>query len=188
MAALLKVMSVPEYLRSESSMEFLHNLHKLRRNINDLLGRDFGLKPRTYDIDLLKKIYEPTDEDAALLVRISAKYGMNSYEIDRFPRWLVDSIRQEVRWELKHLCVEVELANSIWLSDERTHNARRTHWDLAIGYCNALKDSLHEVVDCFKVKPSFIEETITMIDREIKLLKGMRKSDNKRLNNKQGLC
>jgi len=180
-------MSVPAYKRGESSAEFLHTYHSLRKEVNVLIARDFGIKPRTYTVELVSEIYDLAKEDKENLTNIANKYGMNSFEVKKYPDWLIDSLRSETRNYTRNIGVEIEIANSIYIYKEVAKEAfaeRRKHWDLAIGYCNALKDELNEIIECFKPKPGAYEVLALLIDKEIALLKGVRKSDIKTFNNK----
>lgn len=180
-------MSVPVFKRNESTIEFLHTYHKLRKEVNILIARDFGIKPRTYTTHLVSKIYELSEEDEKTLNDMSTKYGMNSVVIEKYPQWLINSLRTETREYTRHIGVEIELANSIFIHEaisKESYAERRKHWELAIGYCNALKDELNEIVECFHPKASAYEELVKLIDKEIALLKGIRKHDGKTFKNK----
>jgi len=176
-------MAVPEYKRNQSNIQFLDTFHKLRKNTTFILMRDFGIKPRTYTVELLDEIYEISEDDKKTLHELMSKYGMNSSEIEKYPKWLIDSWRKEIRWILKMIGTEIEIANSIYINEataEEDYQKRKQHWELAIGYCNALKDSLNEIIDTVKVKIGAYTDVTQMIEKEISLLKGVRKSDRKR--------
>jgi len=174
-------MAVPAYKRNESKIEFLNTFKKLRKCTNAILMRDFGIKPRSYTVELLKDIYEIKEDDFETLTKIMGKYGMKSSEVEKYPSWIVDSWRHEIRDILKHISVEIELANSIYISSWKDVDERRMHWNLAVGYLNALKDSFNEIVDTIKVSVGAFEEAQELIKKEINLIKGVRKSDNKKM-------
>lgn len=174
-------MSVPEYRRNKSSVEFLANFHKLRKEVNMILMRDFGIKPRHYSVDLIQQIYDLDENDETVLREIMNKYGMDSSQIQKYPKWLVDSWRTQIRQIMSNMGVEIELANSIFITSMDEYYERRKHWTLAIGYCNALKDVFHEILDCLPdVKVGAYTEVSILLKKEIELLKGVRKSDNKK--------
>ena len=62
-------MSVPSWQRNESSVQFLETYKQIRKQVNQILMRDFGLKPRSYDVKLVESIYSLTEEDMQTLIR-----------------------------------------------------------------------------------------------------------------------
>lgn len=56
-------MSVPKHKRSESPMEFLHNALSLRREMTELLLRDFGVKSRIRKHLKEVRLDEPSKEE-----------------------------------------------------------------------------------------------------------------------------
>ena len=171
-------MGVPEYKQTPSKVEFLSNFHKLRKETNLILMRDFGIKQRTYTVKLVEDIYELSEEDKKTLEAISIKYGIDSVLIDKYSEWLVNAWRNEVRDILTNLGVQIELANSIYITCREEYAERRIAWDKALGYCNALKDKFHEILSTIKVSVGAYEVVGKLLQKEINLLKGVRKSDN----------
>lgn len=173
-------MSVPVWRRTESDVEFLSNFHKLRKETIQILMRDFGIKKRQYSIQLIERIYSIDENDKELLEFIMKKYGISSADVDKYPTWLIDTWRSEVLRILNLIGVEIELGNSIYITNESEYIERRHHFTLAIGYCNALKDKFQEILFCLTdVKVGAYEQVGQMLAKEIKLLKGLRKADNK---------
>lgn len=80
-------MAVPAYKRNESKIEFLNTFKKLRKCTNAILMRDFGIKPRSYTVELLKDIYEIKEDDFETLTKIMGKYGMKSSEVEKYPSY-----------------------------------------------------------------------------------------------------
>jgi hypothetical protein len=177
-------MGVSEYKRGESNKLFLANYRKLRKEVNQILMRDFGIKPRSYSVELLHEIYNLEETDRHTLETILNKYGMDSSEINKYPPWLIADWRTNIRHITAQIGTEIELANNIYISKEcpnEEYAERRKHWTLAIGYCNALKDALNEVLDCVSVKVSAYELVFEKLQKEMLLLKAIRKSDKKAL-------
>ena len=50
-------MSVRVPDRNESKVEFLGNFHRLRKEVEEILMRDFGLKRRRYEVALMENGY-----------------------------------------------------------------------------------------------------------------------------------
>lgn len=175
-------MSVPVYKRNQSKVEFINNFNKLRKEIIILLMRDFGIKARTYTVHLLEDIYDLSEEDKKIFEELSDKYDINSYDIDKYPEWLINGWRNEILMILNNIGIEMQCANCIYVTNIQEYYARRNHWNNAIGYCMALMDKLHEVISCVKVGLGAYTIIFDMITRQINLIKGVRKSDNKLLN------
>lgn len=172
-------MSVPVWQRTESKVEFLSNFHKLRHETLQILLRDFGIKERTYTVELIEKIYNVEKEDKETLENIMEKYKMDSMDIAKYPSWLIDTWRQEILRMLNLLGVEIELGNSIYVTNEPEYIERRRHFTLAIGYCNALKDKLQEIISEINVSVGAYTNVGLLLKKEIDLLKGVRKADKK---------
>ncbi len=174
-------MSVPKSQRGQSAMEFYHNALTLRQEITALLLRDFGLKKKVRTVEILTKMYniEPTDEET--LLSILNKYKMNSSVIDEFPTWLITEFRSSILIILRDLSLNIRMANSIYIQSKEEYIERRLYWDKAIGNCQQLLSEMQFVVETLPVNAEKYMRYVGMIDKEITLLKGVRKSDNKSL-------
>ena len=172
-------MSVRVPDRNESKVEFLGNFHRLRKEVEEILMRDFGLKRRRYEVALMEEIYEIADEDKAAFEGLCGKYGIESFVVDKYPAWLVESWRRRILEILDNIGAELESANSIYalLPDEWIE--RRLHWDRALGWCNALKDKLQDIVyrTGGDVSLGAHRKASEMLSKEMNLIKGVRKSD-----------
>ena len=116
------------------------------------------------------------------------KYKMNSIDLIKYPPWLIDTWRHDILKLLNLLGVEIELGNSIYVTTEPEYIERRRHFTLAIGYCNALKDKLQEIISMINVSVGAYTNARLLLKKEIDLLKGVRKADTKswnKLKNKQ---
>ena len=71
-------------------------------------------------------------------------------------------------------------AYTIWATNKAEANLRRVSQDKAIAACESLKQTLELVVDILPVKADKLLPYVDAINREIALLKGWRKADNKR--------
>lgn len=173
--------SVPKHKRKESSVEFYHNFLKLRKEVIMILMRDFGIKQKSYSTSLIEEIYKIDNEDKKILDEIHEKYGITSYKIDKYPEWIIGTWRYEILSILNMIGIKIICANSIYINNIYDYNMRRSYWNDAIGYCYTLLDKLYEIIDCINVTLGAYEIVIEMIRKEIKLLKGVRRSDNKRI-------
>ena len=170
-------MSVLKSKRKESQFEVFHHLTKMRKEVTDLLLRDFG-----YDLDRANK-------------RISNMFGNRSYEEltpdekvryeklseknKAFDEWFVKDQRQTVVDCLRTITAEVYTANSIYPTYMEELVERRLHQDRAIGQCYRLTQELQYAIETLPVDVNKYLRFATMIQTEINLLKGWRKSDNK---------
>jgi len=175
-------MSVRVKDRNESKVEFLDNFHRLRSEVELLLMRDFGLKKRKYDVALMEEIYEMTDDQKEKYESLMNELGARSNIVDKYPAWLIDNWRDSIMKILDNIGIHIELANSTYALIPEEWAMRRTNWDKAIGYCNALKDKLHDIMYCTKKDITLGQFDIIAkkLKAEINLLKGVRKSDYKR--------
>lgn len=183
-------MAVAEPFRDLSKAEFLNQFHALRKEVNQLMMRDFGIKPRNYDVDLVKEIYHLEDEDFETLTQISEKYGMKSYYTDKYPKERVEQWKKEISQIMDNIGISIEQGNNRDIKHALYPTAeylKRTEYlEDAIGYCQALKDKFHEILDIIDVKTGQYVVISKMLKREIELLKGVKRADKKLLKNIQG--
>ena len=170
-------MSVLVRDRSISKLEFYMNAVKLRRQLIFLMGRDFGVKPRIRDARFYTKKWEP--QDATTFAELLEKYGETKV-IDDYPLWMMEHVRDSILYHLSHMMEHITQAYTIWATTKAEADLRRNAQDLAIADCESLKQELELAVDILPVKAEKLLKYVEAIDREIALLKGWRKSDNKR--------
>ena len=110
-------MSVPKHKRSESPMEFLHNALSLRREMTELLLRDFGVKsrirkhlkevrldePSKEELEWMKKRYGMTAEDCQKIDTIINNATYDVTELEQYPEWLISYFRSAVLRILENL-------------------------------------------------------------------------------------
>lgn len=170
-------MSVLKSKRKESQFEVFHHLTKMRKEITDLLLRDFG-----YDLEKAEK-------------RLQSKFGNRPYEeltpeekgrydklkkkYEAFDEWFISDERQVVVDCLRTITEEVYVANSIYPTYMEELIERRLHQDKAIGQCYRLTQELQYAIETLPVDVNKYLRFATMIQTEVNLLKGWRKSDNK---------
>jgi hypothetical protein len=153
------MMSVLKNKRSLSKLEFYHTARKLRKDITNLLLRDFGVR------DKVRKI--KTDENMELTI------------IEEFPNWLIVELRQNVLRILHNLMMNITAGNTVYPTTMAEVGVRRQYQTAAIVNCEQL---LQELMYCSDVLPLGIEKFLPFVDVvefEIRLLKGWRKSTNK---------
>lgn len=175
-------MSVRLIDRNESKVEFLSNFHKLRKEIEIFLMRDFGLKKRKYNIALMEEIYEMDEEKKKSYESLMKEIGAKSSIIDKYPSWLINAWRRSILNILDNIGIQIEIANSCYVQIKEEVIERRLAWDKAIGFLNALKDKLQDIIYCLgqDITLGAYNEIMKKIKKEINLIKGVRKSDYKK--------
>ena len=142
-------MSVLKAKRKSSQFEVFHHFYKTRKEITDLLLRDFG-----YDLERAEK-------------RVAKMFGNKSYEelspeekvrYDKlkaknkaFDDWFIEDERKCVVDCLREITKEVFMANSIYPSVMEELVERRLCQDRAIGQCYRLTQELQYAIETLPV-------------------------------------
>ena len=151
-------MAVLKSKRKQSRLEVFHHAYRLRREMTDLLMRDFGYKAPSFD--------ETMREEKKTRV-------LNLH------KWFIEDERVYIITIIREMMKNVTIANSIYPTTLAECNQRRSYQNLAIGLANDIKQELQYVID---VLPVNVEKYIYYsdeLDKQITLLKEWRKSDNK---------
>lgn len=170
-------MSVVKRKRQESQFEVIHHFYKTRRNITDLLLRDFGYnekKARQYMEKIFGgKPYEELDDKERLhyITRWNKKKS--------FEEWFIVDQRNAVMNCLRDVQKNLFLANSIYPSCQEELIERRLCQDKAIGHCQRLLQELQYAIETLPVDIKTYLQFAEDIEKEVSLIKGWRKSDNK---------
>lgn len=170
-------MSVLKNKRKASQFEVFHHLYKMRREITDLLLRDFGYSFEKADKRLARMFGgrnypELTEADQERYDRLKTKY-------DAFDEWFIYDERQVIVDCLREITKEVFIANSIYPTCMEELIQRRLHQDEAIGHCYRLTQELQYAIETLPVDVNTYLRFGEMIQTEINLIKGWRKADNK---------
>lgn len=170
-------MSVIKRKRNESQFEVFHQLFNLRKKITYVLLNDFGYSRLKQDKRNIKyfgnKNYEEMSESE------KSRYDIFQRRMDSFDEWYILDERTAIVNCLRNIVNEVFLANSIYPTCMEEYTERRLHQDRAIGYCYGLTQELEYVIETLPVDINKYTEFADMIQKEINLIKGWRKSDNK---------
>ncbi|MDR0374619.1 MAG: hypothetical protein LBH85_02730 [Treponema sp.] len=152
-------MSVLKSKRGLSRLEFYHNARKLRKDITNLLLRDFGVR------DKVRKV--KTEDGKTVSV------------IEGYPDWLIEKFRDSIIQILRNLMMNITAGNSVYPVNEAELQLRRQYQTAAIVNCEQLLQEMHYCEDILPVHVSKFLPYVDAIELEIKLLKGWRKSANK---------
>lgn len=169
-------MSVLKSKRKESQFEVFHHLTKMRKEVTDLLLRDFGYDLERADKRVAKMFgrnYEELSPDEKV------RYDKLKAKNQAFDEWFIADERQTIVDCLRTITEEVYVANSIYPTYMEELIERRLHQDKAIGQCYRLTQELQYAIETLPVDVNKYLRFATMIQTEINLLKGWRKSDNK---------
>lgn len=169
-------MSVLKSKRKESQFEVFHHLTKMRKEVTDLLLRDFGYDLERADKRIENMFGKPYEE---LTPEEKVRYEKLKEKNRAFDEWFVSDERQTVVDCLRTITEEVYVANSIYPTYMEELIERRLHQDKAIGQCYRLTQELQYAIETLPVDVNKYLRFATMIQTEINLLKGWRKSDNK---------
>ena len=168
-------MGVPKSKRSESKMEFYHNSLKLRKNIIDLLLRDFGVKQKQMNIDILKNKFGMSESDRQMFEYVVKKYGIESEFDYEFPRWYIERLRNKILNALDKMTDNIIVANSCYPVTQLEKDTKRKTQTDAIGLCYVIIDGLTEAIQNLPVDANKYTRFIEMLQEEIRVLKGWRK-------------
>lgn len=159
-----------------SEMEFYKNAMALRKKMAELLLKDFGIR---------NKVRKPSSivdgmsgEDADIVTGILDKY-QKTFILDEYPSWFVDKLRTEILNISYSIVMNIVQANSIYPNSSAECQDRRKFQDHAIGNCEQLLQEMQFIISMIPVDANKYMPYVDMIEREIKLLKGWRKSDNR---------
>ena len=169
-------MSVLARKRNLSKYEFYKNAVCLRRQLTLLLLRDFGMK-MVRNLTIRTEHMEPQDAD--LLIGVLEKYHLTKIP-GEYPEWLVEKLRGEVWRHACDLVSHVTRAYTVWATNRAEAEERRLEQDRAISSCECLYKDLELALSVLPVKAEKYMPYVDLIEKEIALLKGWRKGDNRR--------
>ena len=172
-------MSVLKRKRNISKMEFYHNAIKLRLMITEFLLKDFGIKSRRRNLEFAKDVYDIEDEDVEEIENILSAYDLKNSFIDNFPSWLIDKERDYFMDLLRNLLKNICSANTIHITNKEEYYMRRNYQTQAICDCENLLQEMQYIIYVTHPNVEKYMPYVDIIEKEIALLKGWRKSDNK---------
>lgn len=171
-------MSVLARKRKLSELKFYDNAIRLRRSMVYLLLRDLGAKRGVRDIKWMTKDMPP--QDAELLIAVAERNGLKRFESD-WPTWIIDKLRDNIWRLLTDMMTSITRAYTIFATNRAEADERRLNQDCAIACCESLLKELELAIDVLPVDANKYKSQVRLITEEIMLLKGWRKSGNKRM-------
>ena len=170
-------MSVLVRKRKLSELKFYDNAIRLRRSMIYLLMRDLGAKRGVRDIKWMAKDLPP--QDAELLLAVAERNGLKRFETD-WPSWVIEKLRDNIWRLLTDMMTAITRAYTIFATSKAEADERRLCQDRAIACCESLLKELELAIDILPVDANKYKTQVKLITEEIMLLKGWRKSGNKK--------
>lgn len=172
-------MSVYKSERGISKMEFMHNAIKIRNFLTFRVLKDFGLKKKVKDKTYFIDTTTLTPDERNALSKALAKTELN-ISIEEYPAWFIDRERVYILDLCRDMYQYITVANNIYISTVEEGIQRRQYQNLAITCVERLIQELQYLMNIIPtVQANQLIPFIEMSQREIALLKGWRKSDNK---------
>ena len=106
-------------------------------------------------------------------------YNLKNIFLDNFPSWLIDKERDYFMNLLRDLIRNICVANTIRITNSEEYYKRRNYQNEAICNCENLLQEMQYIIYVCHPNVERYMKYVDMIEYEITLLKGWRKSDNK---------
>lgn len=164
-------------------MEFYHNALKLRIIITEFLLKDFGIRSRRRNLEFARDVYDIEEDDLKEIEDILSAYNIKNSFLDNFPTWLIDKERDYFLDLLRDLIKNICSANTIHITNKEEYYMRRNYQTQAICNCENLLQEMQYVIYLCHPNVEKYMKYVDIIEKEILLLKGWRKSDNKIIKN-----
>lgn len=173
-------MSVLAVFRRLSEMEFYKNALFIRKDMTKWLIKDFGYKKNPKNIRMVIK--DISIEDQKTVNSIFEKYGksLNKEFQSEYPEWFINYERNFISDKLYSMITNITNAYFLHPFIEKEYSLRREFQDEAIAACYALCQELAYIQSLFPMDLNRFSYLLKSIDKEIKLLKDWRQSDNRR--------
>jgi len=170
-------MSVPKGKRKESQFEVIKHFYRLRKDITDLLLRDFGYSEKKSK-KRLKRMFGGKSYDE-LSETQQDHYNQRVSRNEGFEEWFIGYQRDTIMDCIRNATEYIFAANSIYPSIPEELVERRIYQDKAIGQCYRLLQELQYTIEILPVNIEKYVRFVDGINKEINLLKGWRKAGNK---------
>lgn len=175
-------MSVLARLRKLSQYEFYVNALHLRKSMRFLLLRDLGIKDKVREIREFSK--QMNEEDREEFIRLATENHLERFKTN-YPEWVIEKLRNQIWEHLDQMIDHITFAYSVWPTSKAEYDHRRLEMDKAVSSCECLKKDLEGAIDILPIDAEKYLPYVEKIEKEIALIKGWRKSDNKRFKHLQ---
>jgi len=163
--------------RKESQFEVIKHFYRLRKDITDLLLRDFGYNQRKSKNRI--EMFFGGREFNDLTETEKMHYVQKNERNIGFENWFIGYQRDTIMDCIRNATEYIFTANSIYPSIPDELTERRIFQDKAIGQCYRMLQELQYTIEILPVDIQKYVRFVDSINKEIHLLKGWRKADNK---------
>lgn len=184
-------MSKTKIDRRESSFKARDNVETLMHEVIHLVEKEFTrcIEAQSKDVGnwsadgntatINLEIATPfrNIEDKIIILRCGSDGGV---EITYADTWLLQTFRQKIVDATFDLMSHVNTANGIHPITISEFDERRLNQDKSITDCYHITHILQQAIYFIHLKPSKVEHIIELIDEEIRLLRGWRRSEYKK--------
>lgn len=154
-------MSVLVSKRQESRLEVIANAVEIHDQLTDLMQRHFGIKEIK---QTLRKKFE---------------YGITPEDSFERSMYLIQDFKISIDQKAMSLINNLKSANTLYPTTIHEYEKRRDYQNIAIIECSCIINELQRIVDIFDVDINLYRKHISLIYREIGLIKKWRQHDNK---------
>jgi len=166
--------------RKESKFEVIAHFYKLRKEITNLTLHNFSYDYNKSLNRLIRVFHcETWDDVTNLSPQEQARIRGYVEKHQGLENWYLEDERYAIIHILREIGSHITSANNIFPYYKEELIERRLYQDRAIAACNNLLQELQYVIDIIPVNVNAYTGIATMIEHEIKLLKGWRTSDNR---------
>ena len=169
--------NVPKSRRKATRFETQHNLIKLRDEITKICVQDFG-----FSYEKCKARRDNYMQQFQKLSNIDDIMKRYDTKLESFNRWFIDKECEVILDMIREITKEFTLGNSIYPDGPAIfyeYIKRRKHMSTCIGSCYALKQELQYVLRILPVDINKYKPISRLIDKQINLIKGVRRADNR---------
>jgi len=163
-----------ESQRTETPFEVRDNALDMRRQITELGFRRYGKKARK----LPNQPRNWVEWSEASRQKWLAVQEIKRQEAEQFDSWFIQNERSVLDSLLRKIIFDIDQANTLNPQYLFECDEQRRLQDEAIGLCNNLKRELAYIGSTIPANMNFIVVTTDIIDKELNLLRGWRKSCN----------
>ena len=178
---LIDFMTVLKRFRTPAKMEVLTNARRIRKAVFFFLARDLGLRQKVRRLEFCTAAMP--EQERAQFLATAERYDLTA--TSEYPQWVIDKFR-DTFWALT-LSIEqnVTAANAVYVTNTAEASERRILQDRALYACEQALKEMEFAGDCFPIAGRRFLPVAGLVVNEIALIKGWRKSDNKRTKNLQ---
>lgn len=154
-------MSVLVSNRQESRLEVINTALVIHDELTDLMQRHFGIR----------SIKQP--------LRKKFEYGITPDDNFERSMYLIQNFKGSIDQKSMSVINNLKSANTIYPTSIHEYEKRRDYQNVAIVECFCIINELQRIVDIFEVDVNKYQPYISLVYREIGLIKKWRQNDNK---------